>query len=234
MILDWTYEEIVLAASLVAENGFKGMRAHQKAVIDLSALLQRAPLHPTDVRDPNFRSPNSVQRKTFDIATRHPDYAGKPTRGNRLDQEVLLEFIAEPERMTQTANEIRSTILSGEVTSIPDDEIRAEEISASEGRLLVARHLRRERNSKLRRAKLAETKRAGKPIACGVCTFDFSVTYGHLGSDYIEVHHVLPLHASGPVKTRLGDLALVCANCHRMIHRSLPWLTPEELRQRVR
>lgn len=28
----------------------------------------------------------------------------------------------------------------------------------------------------------------------------------------------------------LDDLALVCANCHRMIHASRPWLTMDELR----
>jgi 5-methylcytosine-specific restriction protein A len=31
-------------------------------------------------------------------------------------------------------------------------------------------------------------------------------------------------------KTRLIDLALVCANCHRMLHRSRPWPTIAELR----
>jgi putative restriction endonuclease len=30
--------------------------------------------------------------------------------------------------------------------------------------------------------------------------------------------------------TRLEDLALLCANCHRMIHRASPWLSVEELR----
>ena len=234
MNLDWKYEEIVLAASLVAGNGFKGLRAHQQPVIDLSALLRDAPLHPIEDRDPTFRSPNSVQRKTFDIATQHPHYAGKPTRGNRLDRHVLLEFIADPARMQQLAAEIRSTILSGEVTSIPDDQIDSEEISASEGRLLVAHHLRRERSPRLRRAKLAKVKADGWPIACEVCTFDFEATYGPLGSDYIEVHHVLPLHASGPVRTQLQDLVLLCANCHRMVHRSSPWLTPAELRRRIR
>ena len=234
MNLDWKYDEVVLAASLVAGNDFKGLRAHQQPVIELSTLLRKAPLHPEQDREPNFRSASSVQRKTFDIATQHPDYAGKPTRGNsRLDRKILLEFIADPGRMARVAAEIRSTILSGEITSIPDDEIEADEISADEGRLLVARHLRRERSPKLRRTKMAKVQAAGRPIACEVCTFDFGTTYGPLGSDYIEVHHVLPLHASGPVKTRLEDLVLLCANCHRMIHRSSPWLTPDELRQRL-
>lgn len=231
--LDWKYEEIVLAASLVVANGLKGLRAHHQPVIELSTLLRQAPLHPVDAREPNFRSPNSVQRKTFDIATQRDGYAGKPTRGNRLDREVLREFVADPIRMTRLATEIRSIILSGEVISIPDDEIEAEEMAADEGRLLVARHLRRERSAKLRRAKISHVKAAGRPIACEVCVFDFESTYGALGHEYIEVHHVLPLHASGPAKTRLRDLALLCANCHRMIHRASPWLTPSQLRNHL-
>jgi predicted HNH restriction endonuclease len=34
-------------------------------------------------------------------------------------------------------------------------------------------------------------------------------------------------------KTKLADLALVCSNCHRMIHRRARWLTIDELRDLV-
>jgi putative restriction endonuclease len=30
--------------------------------------------------------------------------------------------------------------------------------------------------------------------------------------------------------TKVDDLALVCANCHRMLHRRRPWLNPADLR----
>lgn len=39
----------------------------------------------------------------------------------------------------------------------------------------------------------------------------------------------LPIH---PV-TRLADLAVVCANCHRMLHRSRTWLSIADLRRIV-
>ncbi|WP_405847976.1 HNH endonuclease [Streptomyces niveus] len=58
--------------------------------------------------------------------------------------------------------------------------------------------------------------------------------HGALGADCIEVHHLLPLHVAGPRETRLEDLALLCANCHRMCHRShqgTSWRTPDALRQ---
>jgi predicted HNH restriction endonuclease len=31
-------------------------------------------------------------------------------------------------------------------------------------------------------------------------------------------------------KTRAADIALVCSNCHRMLHRRRPWLTMSDLK----
>ncbi|MET7850510.1 HNH endonuclease [Streptomyces avermitilis] len=58
-----------------------------------------------------------------------------------------------------------------------------------------------------------------------------------LGDGYIEVHHRLPFHISGVTETRIADLALLCANCHRMCHRSFrgeSWRTPDALRALIR
>ncbi len=63
----------------------------------------------------------------------------------------------------------------------------------------------------------------------------FEERYGDVGHGFIEVHHVRPVHELQPGdKTKLSDLALVCANCHRMIHRRRPWLSMDELRATVR
>ena len=83
-----------------------------------------------------------------------------------------------------------------------------------------------EQDRSLRQRKLAQVRRAGLPIACEVCEFDFAVTYGEGGSGYIECHHIVPLHVSGAARRKLSDPALLCANCHRMIHARPPWLTP--------
>ena len=59
----------------------------------------------------------------------------------------------------------------------------------------------------------------------------FAAAYGERGDGFIECHHTIPVRDLRPgSRTRLSDLALVCANCHRMIHRRSPWLTVEELR----
>jgi len=66
---------------------------------------------------------------------------------------------------------------------------------------------------------------------CCVCGFNFEKTYGSLGENYIDVHHLKPVADIGkeylidPIK----DLRPVCANCHRMLHKQRPPLAVEEL-----
>lgn len=99
-----------------------------------------------------------------------------------------------------------------------------------EGKVVHRLVSQRERDPKLRAAKLKSVTSKGLPIACELCRFDFHATYGPHGAGYIQVHHVVPLHYSGRVETTLDDLVLLCANCHVMIHRRDSWKTPDELR----
>jgi len=59
-------------------------------------------------------------------------------------------------------------------------------------------------------------------VFCEICDFDFAASYPpSLGNGFIEVHHLSPLSTHDePRRTTLADLLLVCANCHRMIHRT--------------
>jgi len=58
------------------------------------------------------------------------------------------------------------------------------------------------------------------PLVCDLCGFNFEETYGELDRGYIECHHIEPLVSRNgePAPTRVGDLALLCANCHCMVH----------------
>lgn len=228
---DWARDEIILACHLVMENHWKGLDAQGPRVVELSALLQMLPIHAEADRNEKFRNPNGVARKTFDIATRHPDYRGKPTNGGALDVEVLHDFLADPEKMTKTARLIRQGITTGDLQSYASSggEEFDDGYSAPEGRLLMRRHRARERNKALRKKKITSVLQRGGQLVCEACGFDFEKVYGGRGAGYIECHHVLPLHVAGEGRTKLSDLALICANCHRMIHRHAPWPTPQEL-----
>lgn len=71
---------------------------------------------------------------------------------------------------------------------------------------------------------------------CKVCEVDFGERYQDIGSGYIEVHHLLPLHlmSSPGVVDPTADLVPLCANCHRMAHRVDPPHSPDVLRGSLR
>jgi 5-methylcytosine-specific restriction protein A len=229
--LDWERDELILATALVESNGWRQVGEGDERVQDLSALLRQSiAIHPLDNRHPDFRNPASVARKTQNIASVHPSHSGAPSHTSMLDREVVEDFRADPAGMHAAADRVRELVARDELghDDLPDLDEAAS--AAREGGLALRAHLRRERDPKLRQKKLADTKRRGSPVACEVCAFDFGRAYGLHGLDYIECHHRIPLHVSGETRTRLADLALLCSNCHRMIHRAKRWLTVEELK----
>jgi 5-methylcytosine-specific restriction enzyme A len=72
-------------------------------------------------------------------------------------------------------------------------------------------------------------------LDCEGCAFDFFAIYGEIGRNFAECHHTLPISDLAEAReTKLSDLAIVCANCHRMLHRARPWKTIQELKRLVR
>lgn len=68
-------------------------------------------------------------------------------------------------------------------------------------------------------------------IYCEVCGFDYESVYGEIGRDYVEGHHIKPVSELEENEvTKVEDIVLVCANCHRMLHRKRPWLSKEKLK----
>jgi 5-methylcytosine-specific restriction protein A len=99
--------------------------------------------------------------------------------------------------------------------------------SALEGDKRLVTHLRRERRRHIVEKKKREVLRATGKLCCEACGFDFKAFYGStLAARFCEVHHRVPLHAAKEnVKTTAADLAIMCSNCHRIIHRTAPMLT---------
>lgn len=106
--------------------------------------------------------------------------------------------------------------------------------SALEGERYLVQHFRLERSRSLVEAKKKAVLAATGRLACEVCDFEFKARYGELGDGFCEVHHKRPLAASAsPSVTHLEDLAVVCSNCHRVLHRSSCTLSVQQLRTRL-
>lgn len=69
-----------------------------------------------------------------------------------------------------------------------------------------------------------------KPYKCEVCGMDFESVYGKRGEGFIHVHHVNQLSKRGPGETQYKDLAMLCPNCHAMLHRG-ELISPDELKE---
>lgn len=106
--------------------------------------------------------------------------------------------------------------------------------TAREGRVRYRQHRVRERNPALRRLKIQTALREIGHLACEACGFDFASQYGVLGEGFIECHHRVQLATGDERDTTLADLALLCANCHRMIHRAGADMLVEGLAEQIR
>lgn len=73
----------------------------------------------------------------------------------------------------------------------------------------------RERSRSNRHRKLEEANGV-----CEGCYVNLRTIFGIRGDRGLEVHHLIPLSAQpeGRVKTKLSDLIVLCATCHRLLH----------------
>lgn len=96
----------------------------------------------------------------------------------------------------------------------------------------VHKYLERDR-AIIRKAKAKRLAETGK-LECEVCEFDFLAFYGTLGQGFIEAHHKFQVSKNlGSTKTKISDLAMVCSNCHRMLHKSKSATSTKDLRAQV-
>ena len=230
----WTRDELILALDLYFRvNPLHTSEKHPK-IQDLSALLNALPVHKARPDAAVFRNPNGVYMKMCNYLRLDPSYEGKGLeRGGKLEEVIWEEFAEDPKRLKATADAIReghTTVSPAEVAA----EVPSDDEEFSEGSVLTAIHKRRERSPTLSRKKKQRVLQSTGRLACEVCGFDFAERYGPLGAGFAECHHTTPVsELDRGSKTRLSDLAIVCANCHRVIHLSRPMLTIEQLQSRL-
>jgi len=103
-------------------------------------------------------------------------------------------------------------------------------LDATEGQIY-----KKEANFRRRNGALIQAKKSNSDYRCEVCGFNFEKAYGSLGHDYIIAHHIEPLSGrTRPSITTLNDIALLCANCHAMVHIINPPLSLDKLQKLLR
>lgn len=110
-------------------------------------------------------------------------------------------------------------------------EVDIEAIAGREGRLLARLHVYRERDKAFsKRVRDYYLSKGNGKIECNACR-EFPVNiYGPLGHSAIEVHHKIPIEELQPdTVTTLAEMAVLCANCHRVVHSKRPCLSVEDV-----
>lgn len=231
----WHRDEIILALELYFDKDRGPIDKSNPKIIKVSEAINKLPIFAYRPDEQKFRNPNGVTLKLSNFLAIDPDYPGKGmTSTSRLDREVFNEFYGDRSALKRIASEIRAIIyddkLSQEIQTVENDEY-SDADSILEGQVLYRLHKVRERNTKVvQQKKRSVLEKTGK-LECEVCEFDFQKKYGELGLGYIECHHIIPLSQfQVSKKTKLEDLALVCSNCHRMLHKSISTLGIAELK----
>jgi 5-methylcytosine-specific restriction protein A len=156
---------------------------------------------------------------TYAISSLPPEYSLKEDLGRMIELYRLLTARAGSELTLRT---------------LPDSE---DPLSSSEGEFEGWEYPSEYRLHRVIERNQALAKRAKRVLGyiCQACGFDFERQYGtELGHEFIEAHHITPLAELHIERVRLDprrDFAVLCSNCHRMIHRLRTEQTVANLRR---
>ena len=178
---------------------------------------------------PGVRTPDAVSLKLNSFLSLDNRYKKQGVHSTKLAREVWNEFHGKREHLSNSASKIINMVKIGQNMS----EIEAEDVySANEGKIFYRLHKLKERDSKLILLKKKEVLKKNGGLFCEVCNFNFEDFYGVIGQNFIECHHKKPIsELKIEDETTLNDLAVVCSNCHRMLHKNKELLSIEELRK---
>lgn len=171
-----------------------------------------------------FRPPVGVLRRVLEF--QHLDEKHVCAPKPKLAREVWSAFGDKPHaEVARITEAIKKCATAKEVQKVGEADITHNH-SVVESRILTRVHTVRERNQRIVRLKKEKFREENSGrLFCEACDFDFADRYPCHGDGYIECHHIKPLSELRPGdKTALDDLALLCSNCHRMVHYRRPWL----------
>lgn len=230
----WSRDELILALDLYMRHRPSFPDDRHPEVIELSKLLTRLAEINAVAGSDNFRNGNGVAMKLQNFRSFDPAEKGKGLPAvSRGDREVWALYEGDFSSLRATATAIRAAVdafKENEASQETDDGEGAEE-----GKILTRLHRIRERNRQIVERRKEKALQEHGALRCEACGFDFSARYGERGSGFIECHHTKPVSTLLPnEKTKLADLTLLCANCHRMIHVRRPWITLAQLKAAVR
>ena len=232
----WTRDELILVLDLYLNNRETSYKLPEDTLVRYSSYLKE--MHGIEANESlGFRSPKSVEIRLRNYASLDPYWLKQGKKGLQNSKtaafrEIWAEFQEHPEDVSEIANEIKRSI-SGNDYTLPNGKLDEREAKVIEGKKQLRIHYSRERKSQ-RKAKLKAFMASYGSLFCEVCDDDCSNYVEEVREKVFEVHHNVPLAiASHQVETKLDDLSVLCANCHRAIHGYEEVPTVEQMRSNI-
>ena len=224
----WTKEETALALELYFYFDRKMPTSSDKEVIELSGYLRGMDVHKDADKNVSFRNPDGI---AFKVGNLRAVATGKGlTNTSKMDQIVWNEFGENTDDLKEYCKLIRLGVNA--IKSSPELESTDDEPDFYEGKVLTKLHKTRERNKGLRK-KLIKKLQANNQCHCEMCGVEPLSSLGDLSLRMFECHHIIPVSESIRGNTKLSELSLLCANCHRLTHAFIAkekrWLKIEEI-----
>lgn len=207
-------DEVILALDVLYSSGEKVADEKSAAMQELSALLNKLPIHAVSKRHARFRNPKGVARQIncFRVS------AKKGTRSTDVGAnffDIAEEFRDNREELHRIATAIRRNADAFDELLFGDPK---EGAGFPEGALLGHLHCLLEARDS---ANLPMEERCA---ICGIQTTDI----------YPDCPNLMALHLTAPItaldakkRYEAKEFITVCPNCHAALHRRRPWLTKE-------
>lgn len=214
----WVRDELILALDVYFELDQKHMTQNNPLIVELSDLLRSLPIHKYRPDEDKFRNPSGVSMKLQNFLKYDFDYKSKGlSHGNKLESTVWDDYADNRAYLHKVAAAIRRCLpLPFEYSHVPD----LDQEDFREGTILYQYHKFIESDAKRVKRLRGRAYERGA-YSCSICGFNYYDMYGEIGYGFMECHHLLPVaQYSDNMAVSDGDFALVCSNCHRMLHRT--------------
>lgn len=209
--MSFTRDEVILALDILysSENG--RVYSDSEEMADLSALLNRLPIHPLEHRRLNFRNPHGITQQINLFRTAMKTGKRSPDLGI-----IFIEVATDYEDRHDELHKIAHTIRSNEAYYSVGYGSVYEDVGFPEGILLG--HLHR-----------TIEKRDGSKISlsdhCEICNMKPEIYYQPCGK-LLQAHLIEdPIEMDGTKKYQGDKFITVCPTCHVALHRIRPWRT---------
>ena len=207
-------DEIILALDVLYSAGEQRLNPQSPSVIALSELLNELPIHKSNVKKNNFRTPSGVLKQLKLFEKSYVKCIKNADVGSKF-YEIASEFENRREELHAIACAIKRNIDSYDMITFGNE---IESNSFPEGALLGHLHCILEKRDG------AGIKADSQCMVCGINTKE--IYRG--GLDLVTLHLTVPIaDINWKKRYTAEDFISVCPNCHAALHRTRPWLMKE-------